>query len=278
MMMIAHALRLGWKTVVIDGKGGADWSPFAGLVEYHKSDALDLPDQVGRLVEEYERRRSGEVAANPTLIVVEEYGDINDCMNTVQAADANGGLMTIIRKGRDVRMHLCFIDQYPDRWQPQLLQNTKAKFVFWLEDGAIVKQYKVHELDRRGEFMHRGQRYRSFDMKPHVQKLLGLAAPTRYPMLIDIDGGSERMDDRQGVSQETPSTEGAGKWDELLAAYIAQHPQVLGDDLPRGTISEIARRMAAADGSVKPFENYKGVASDLVSEIREKQGGVGRNK
>lgn len=272
LMMLAHAMRLGWRIVILDGKGGDDWSPFARQVEYHESFPDVFPDQVRHLVNEYDNRRNGRVPCAPMIVVIEEYGDINDSMSRLQKASANAGLMTIIRKGRDIDMHLCFIDQYPDRWEPQLLQNTKAKFVHWLEDGTIVKQYKAHELAQVGEFFFRGERFNSFDMKPHTRKMLEIAAPVRYPLLID--GEFERLEyepeteSKLDYEYEAVSRETGGKWDELISRYIAEFPDTLGADLPRGTIAELARRMAAADGNVKPYENYKGEASEGLKEYR----------
>ena len=272
VMMLAHALRLGWRAIVLDGKGGDDWSAFAELVEYHEVYPDIFPDQVRSLMDEYDRRRSGEAPLHPMWITIEEYGDTNSSMTRSQAVLANNGLMTIMRKGRDLNMHLCLIDQYPDRWEPQLLQNTKAKFVYWLEDGAIVKQYKAHELAQRGEFFFRGQRYRSFDMRPHVGRLLGIAAPVRHPRLIE--GECERVASVQAKGEPLrygttePAKEVGGKWDALIDGYVAENPHILTGELPRGTIAEIARRMAAADGGTKPYENYKGVASDLLGGLR----------
>lgn len=109
-------------------------------------------------------------------------------------------------------------------------------------------------------------------MRPHVGRLLGIAAPVRHPRLIE--GECERVEElsykapvgkaADGVSQETSG----GKWDALIDAYVAENPHILTGDLPRGTIAEIARRMAAADGGAKPYENYKGVASDLLGGLR----------
>ena len=273
VMMLAHALRLGWRAIVLDGKGGDDWSAFSDLVEYHEVYPDIFPDQVRSLMDEYERRRRGKVPLHPMWITIEEYGDTNGNMTKSQAALANNGLMTIMRKGRDLNMHLCLIDQYPDRWEPQLLQNTKAKFVYWLEDGAIVKQYKAHELAQRGEFFFRGQRYRSFDMRPHVGRLLSIAAPVRHSRLIEGECGrvEEELsyDSASGVSQETVSE--GGKWDEWFTRYVAQHPEIVADEPPRGTFAEAARAMAKTDGDLKPYTDYKSVISGLVAEWREKR-------
>ena len=219
MMLLAHALRMGWQTVILDGKGGADWSHFQGVSEYHRADYDTFPDQVDHLVGEYQRRRNGEADPPPLWVVVEEYGDLNYGMSRAQSQRANDGLATLLRMGRDVGMHLCFIDQYPERWEAQIIQNARAKFVHQLADGAIVKEYKAHELSDRGEFFFRGQRYNAFHAKPHVERLLGLAAPVSYPMLID--GSPERVGTVESVRRETSASEASRPSSSPLARSIA---------------------------------------------------------
>lgn len=268
MMLLAHALRLGWQTVILDGKGGKDWSSFASACEYHRAEPSSFPDQVASLVGEYQRRRNGEVEPMPLWVVVEEYGDLNYNMSQAQSKRANDGLATILRMGRDVDMHLCFVDQYPERWEAQIRENTRAKFVHQMADGAIVKEYKAHELGDRGEFFFRSQRYRSFHAKPHVERLLGLAAPVSYPMLIDAS--AERVassPDVPNVRRETFGTS-AGKWDALIDQFVATRPDVLGGGMERGRVSELARIMAMEDGEGRGYENYKGVASELLNAYR----------
>ncbi len=177
MLIVGYALKNGYRVSILDGKGGADWSKFSRWCEYQDTDNTNFVGALESIREEYERRAelvSFENAPKPQpmLVLIEEYGDINDSLMGEVKERANVILDTLIRKARHTGIHLCFIDQYPEKWNQQLLQNTKNKVVYWLNDGAIVKEYKVHTLAENGEFFLKGEKYKAWHVKPMVKAFL----------------------------------------------------------------------------------------------------------
>lgn len=199
----AQAIRHGWHTVILDPDGGEDWGGFAGHAEWHEADRETFADQVRAVYAEYERRVAGQ-PGKPLFVVIEEYGDMIRQLRIVSRKDADHVdvmLDGILRRGRKHGISLCFVDQYPEHWSPQVIGGTKAKAVFQLgpNQGAKVEEYHAAKLPDRGEFLWRGERYRTWHAKPHVRALLA-DAPALNGYRVMRSGGSsapnapERLD------------------------------------------------------------------------------------
>lgn len=199
MLIVGYALRNGYRTIILDGKGGADWRKFERWCEYVDTDSSNFVDALRPIQSEYERRCEllrfeNAPVMQPMLVLIEEYGDINDTMATKARAAATLILDTLIRKARNTGIHLCFIDQYPEKWDRQLLNNTKNKVVYWLNNGNIVNEYHVHKLAENGEFMLKGHKYAAWHVKPMVKAFLSDVPAMQYPPLsvrpsVEDDGG-----------------------------------------------------------------------------------------
>lgn len=171
MLIVGYALRFGYRVRILDGKGGEDWSVFARWCEHEPTDSGNFVALLRPIFAEFERRsallREHKASSyrrlpeklQPWFILIEEYGDLNERMKKADHDAANLMLTTMVRLARSTGIHLCFIDQYPEKWDDQLMQNTKLKVCYWLLDGAKVKEYNIHELREQGQFMIKGEKY-----------------------------------------------------------------------------------------------------------------------
>lgn len=243
MLIVGYALRNGYRTMILDGKGGADWRKFERWCEYIDTDNSNFVEALQPIQSEYERRcellRFEEAPAmQPMLVLIEEYGDINDTMTPKARTAATLILDTLIRKARNTGIHLCFIDQYPEKWERQLLNNTKNKVVYWLNNGNIVNEYHVHKLAENGEFMLKGQKYAAWHVKPMVKNFLADVPAVQYPPLSvrpsveDEGGGIPLVADKR--------TDGQADITNLQAAVLQWRR-----DNPEGIQADCIRAMAA---------------------------------
>jgi hypothetical protein len=243
MLIVGYALRNGWRAIILDGKGGADWRKFERWCEYQDTDSSNFVDALRPIQSEYERRCEllrfeNAPQMQPMLVLIEEYGDINDTMSAKAKAIANSILDTLIRKARNTGIHLCFIDQYPEKWERQLLNNTKNKVVYWLNNGNIVNEYHVHTLAENGEFFLKGQKYAAWHVKPMVKAFLSDVPAMQYsplsvrPSVADDGGGVPLVADKR--------TDGQADITDLQAAVMQWRL-----DNPGGIQADCIRAMAA---------------------------------
>ncbi len=181
--VVLNAIRSGWKVVVInpDGNrpppdGGAGWNLFEGAVELHETDPSAFPGQVEAIYNLYEQRAT-TTNPRPVLVVWEEYGDTYRHLKTRSRNDADAVdvmLDTILQRGRKHRVHMAFVDQYPENWSNAVLGGTKFKTVFQLGpgQGSKVEEYGAGKLPPVGRFLVRGVEYSSFDASAAVPAIL----------------------------------------------------------------------------------------------------------
>ena len=272
-LLATQAVRAGYHTVILDPDGGEDWSPFAQVAEHCETDRTTFADQVRTVYRLFERRADGADRKIPVFVVIEEYGDIISQLRTVSRGDADHVdtmLDTMLRRGRKRRIHLCFVDQYPEKWSPQVISGAKFQTVFQLgpNQGAKMQQYKAHELPDRGAFLHRGQIYRTWHAAAEMPALLqGIQPTSRRLITANGDNVGAAPAHRQPTPRVTPvhrapesSTEHAAKWREFTDRWFEAHPQFLSE--PYGGISALARSMAHADGRTDDWPSYKSTAKE----------------
>lgn len=244
MTVVGYALKNGWRVSILDGKNrGDDWSKFSRWCEHTWIDSSNFANALKPIKAEYDRRSEllrfeNPPKLQPLLVMIEEYGDINDGLTGKAKEAANSILDTLVRKARDTEIHLCFIDQYPEKWEQQLLNNTKSKVVYWLNDGAIVKEHKIYTLAEKGEFMLKGQKYASWYVKPMVKAFLSDVPAVQYPPLsvrpsVEDDGGSIPL-----VADKR--TDGQADITDLQAAVLQWRR-----DNPEGSQADCRRAMEA---------------------------------
>lgn len=181
------AMRSGYRVVVLDGKGGMDWSVFADVAEVHDTDRSTFLDQMEVVSMEYLRRMElarryqvkhvamlNSADVPPMLIIVEEFGDLARSLGNKRMGQIDNMLDSIGAKGRAADVHFCLIDQYPERWSQTVLGATKAKILYKLGPGQGVKagDWHAQTLPDYGRFRYNGVEYNAWHVEPVAQQLL----------------------------------------------------------------------------------------------------------
>ena len=275
MLLAVQAVRAGHHTIILDPEFGADWSPLAGVAEHHGTDREVFADQVRTvyaLLEKRVKRANGE-GKRPVFVVLEEYGDLIAQLRRVSRKDADhvdAMLDTLLRRGRKHNIHLCFVDQYPENWSPQVMGGTKFQAVFQLGpgQGAKMAQWKANDLPDRGAFLHRGRVFHTWHAAAELPRLLqGIPATNRR--LIAGNGANagatpaQRPPDAPSAPAQRPpkpESESEAKWREFTDRWFEAHPQFLSE--PYGGISALARAMAHEDGRPEDWPAYKSTAKE----------------
>lgn len=303
--LLLLAIRHGFHAIVLDGKGGIDFGMFDGAAEWHETDPDLLADQIAVLADEHERR--GRMLAQhgasnmwelnghapPRLFVLmEEYGALQDDMrmsNPRQAERTNYLVNKLMRKGRATGIHFGLLDQDTEFWSSPVRGAAKCKVIYQVDESEAGRlgEYHAARLPERGAFMLRGgsDQYAAWHVEPHAKRLLASLPALRGPRLLEarrvevddyasgdvgpLAGGWEAAEDAPAARGRQPPGADRGKWDTLIENWFFEHPEALEPGPARG-ITDIARRMARADGDSKPVENYKGVASELFHAYRDK--------
>jgi hypothetical protein len=294
--LVAQALRTGYHVVIIDPKGGVDWSPWSQHVEWHESTPDVFPLQVEALWAEHERRMRLVREANVrtiddiggvphVIVVIEEYGDLISQLRRGdrRTADATDNLLDrLMRLSRASGIHLLMIDQYPEEWSQQVIGNTKwlATFRLGPNQGAKVRQYNADRLPDYGRFIVREREYNAWFAAPYLEKILSFVPASTLRVIdgeftVQPDGGvatsgEQSMNGAMNGAMNAPSTlEGWYEW--TLANYLPHHPELLQVDANgRGIgVRALAEAMAAhGRGDVSQYEAMKGVASEVAKRLR----------
>jgi hypothetical protein len=297
--LVAQALRVGYHVVILDPKGGADWSAWRTHAEWHPSDPEAFPAQVDALWREHARRIAAGGQHQPVLVVIEEYGDLIARLRRAdrKRADATDATLDrLMRLSRSSRIHLLMIDQYPEDWSQQVIAGCKRLFAFRLgpNQGAKVGQYKADRLPDRGYFLFRDRQYGAWFAAPHLDRMLAMTPASSAPRVIDGEftvsspGGGRgatsgelamnaAMNGATNAATNTPST--TAEWCEWTRTqYLPEHPELLQVDASgRGFgVSALARAMArTARGDAAQMEAFKGVASEVARRLRAEAPPVG---
>ena len=220
--LVLAAIKSGYQTVILDGKGGMDWSNFRAVAEWHETDAHVFQMQMAAIYDEYERRmgvaRSSQVShikelrrsdLQPLLVVIEEIGAVFNEMRRRKlfaALDQIGDWIDLIAtNGRAADVHLALITQHPRELGDQVLMATKAKILykFGPGQGNSVGDWHAERLPDNGRFRYNLEEYNPWWVKPKVEQLLTVLPPHRFPLLISAGAQS-------ASSQGSPSSQGGG--------------------------------------------------------------------
>lgn len=291
--LVAQALRTGYHVVILDPKGGSDWSAWRNHAEWHASDAEVFPAQIDALWNEHSRRITHGGQHQPVLVLIEEYGDLIAQLRRLdrqRAAAADAMLDRLMRLSRASRIHLLLIDQYPEHWSQQVIANTKwlAAFRLGPNQGAKIGQYRADRLPDRGRFLVRGREYDAWFAAAHLDKLLERTPASAAPRVIDgeftvrsqaSEGGATSgeqatnapMNASMNASMNAVPATAAEWYDWVLGSYLPAHPELLQVDAEgRGVgVSSLARAMAQlARGDASQYAAFKGVASEVAKRLR----------
>jgi hypothetical protein len=297
--LAAQALRVGFHVVILDPKGGADWSAWRQHAEWHPSNPEVFPAQVDALWREHARRIAAGGQHQPVLVVIEEYGDLIAQLRRIdrKRADATDATLDrLMRLSRSSRIHLLMIDQYPEDWSQQVIAGCKWLGVFRLgpNQGNKVSEYGADQLPDRGYFLLRRRKYGAWFAAPHLDRMLAMTPASSAPRVIDGEFTVSSSGWGRGATSGELSTNGAmnaamngatntpsttAEWYEWTRTqYLPEHPELLQVDASgRGIgVSALARAMARqARGDSSQMEAYKGVASEVARRLRAEVPPVG---
>lgn len=294
LMIALAARRHGWQVIVLDGKGGIDWQPYAAALEVWPADYTTIGDQLAAI----ERLHRGRMATLRNygapnigeltdihypnlLVIVEEYGHISQSLRAADGADAAEKIASLhsnlMRVSRATGVHFLLVDQSPQGWPGVIRANVKTWIAYHLGGGqaAAINMYATHKLPKSGAFMTSDDAetvYRSWHTASHAAPLLRQLPPSGGRII------NAPYSVREGVSSDvfpavspevdTPPGESGNKWDEFILAYMVQHIE-LWQTPPRG-IRELAREMSRSEiGNSSAENSYVGIASKTVRRFRD---------
>jgi len=297
------ALKFGWHPIILDPKGGTDLRPFAMHGEWRPTSAEKFGEQMALIREEHARRhqilRDHEVAnidelhsaeLPHVLVFCEEYGalweEIEATYKRAEVERINSDIDVMMRMSRMTGIHFCFVDQFPEKWSQQVFMATKMRLVYQVAPGqdSFLREYKADALPDRGAFMYRRQVYQSWHVKPVLRDLLMTTPPSRYDELIDTgvnvpallsepvrDGVHETVrEGGEGVhpvvappaDERTNAANGGPKWEEFTRDWLVNNEP---------SPSALARAMATAEGDIKSYDRYKGIAAQMIAACQQAQ-------
>lgn len=189
ILMMANALRSKWRVIILDGKGGADWSKYSKVLEYHALDYTNVSAFIGSLTQEYERRQAklNEASANniweltpiprPTMVMIDEFGAVMDSLKIANATEYKRvglELGNLLRLSRSSGISMVFCDQDPSKWPSAMRANLPVNICFKLGGmkGNSVAEYNLNELDRTGHFQVNGDRYHAWPTYKVIDSIL----------------------------------------------------------------------------------------------------------
>ncbi|MBW3601521.1 MAG: DUF87 domain-containing protein [Actinobacteria bacterium] len=236
-VVVAGALRAGWRVAVVDAKGGGDFGYLAGRP------GVDVADDTAgartalvawarrEMDERYRRlrvaRRRGQAVADedrrPVLLVVDEATSLLDeARRDASGPSLPGNLRSIARKGRQVGVHLLLADQRPDALEglpADVRRNLEARLAVGPHDQAA--SHALFHDEALGPSIAGVKGRALLKTGPTVQRVQGfwLADPD------DLDGASDA--DRRAAERWLPPRE--------------RRPADAGDGEPDDTIDLGAR-------------------------------------
>ncbi|MFN8495684.1 MAG: FtsK/SpoIIIE domain-containing protein [Caldilineaceae bacterium] len=231
LLLMAYALRFKFRVVILDGKGGADWSRFRNMVEYSKLDYSNVSTIVDQLYAEYERRQTmlNDYQVNsiwelpkhagrprPTLIIVDEFGAV---MDSLKAADKTKyksvevTLGNLLRLSRGAGLYLMPCDQNPTKWPGTMRANLPVNICFRLGGGigGAVNEYNLDQLDRVGHFQVAGVDYHAWPTYQVVDDLLATIEYQKPKALLTMQAESPLKDGQSSPTIDDPSIADGGE-------------------------------------------------------------------
>lgn len=207
ILMMANALRSRWRVIILDGKGGADWSKYSKVLEYHALDYTNVSAFIGSLTREYERRQAklNEANANniweltpmprPTMVMVDEFGAVMDSLKIANATEYKRvglELGNLLRLSRSSGISMVFCDQDPSKWPSAMRANLPVNICFKLGGmkGNSVAEYNLNELDRTGHFQVNGGRFHAWPTYKVIDSILPGIDYKKPKALLTVDGPS----------------------------------------------------------------------------------------
>lgn len=307
-LLAAEALHTGAHVVVFDPARLKDWGAFAHCAELvDTSDPAALADGAARLMTIYHNRSrrlaqagAGDIAqmSSPPqriVVVIAEFGaqcELARADGDIAAIETP--LLQLARKAAATGIHLLLEDQVVDKWPRGMAGNTApviGRMPLYAAQacGFVPRRGLTTDTFERGQFWFGGRLLRVPHVQPALRELLAdVPAPQQLVMLTpawkgreegsrstvpdDAGGGVLGRSTPENAGMErntgTPQEDAPGRWDDVVAAWFAAHPQALTG--PALGISDLARAMCRDNegGSEANYEAYKGRAHPLFHAFR----------
>ena len=217
-LIMAYVLRFKQRFIVLDGKGGADWSKYQDVVEYQPVDYTNIGAIVGQLETQRQHRQHklNELGINSiwqadkppkaVFVLFDEFGSVMDSLRLAdkpQYKQVELMLGNLLRLSRSTGIYFIFCDQDPTKWPSSMAANLTDNLCFKLggNKGSAVSEYNLSSLGQ-GEFQVGNERYFTYPTYQVIDGLLSDIQPKKPVALLT--GCSETVVDDRGVVAEKP--------------------------------------------------------------------------
>lgn len=186
-------------------------------------------------------------------------------------AQTDNALAEIAQRGRKRAVHLTVYGQLPGELPSELAGNLRnLTFTQAENQGNKVGFWGAHNLGE-GQFAFEGKVYDSFTPLLEAPQIMAgrSVPPPLLPEFSSVPNPVSRNVPSPFSSVDTPSqadgnegtdSPGGRKWEDFARAWIAQNPD--------GGPSALAKAMAAVDGNIKPYTDYKSEADRRLKVLR----------
>jgi len=145
MLMLIYAKQFGMDVLILDGKFGVDWKPWARFVEWQEMTHQTIIAQLESLTELYMSRveliqKSGvshidDVDGNHphVFVMIEEFGAMCAALKATSRKTYNRMevlLGELFSKARFTGLHICIMDQKPNKWAQSITANISSYFAY----------------------------------------------------------------------------------------------------------------------------------------------------
>ena len=259
LMLMANAIKNKYRIVILDGKGGADWSKYSHIAEYYALDYSNVGGIVKQMVSEYEKRQAvlnqhgvnsiWELPAGakprPTLFIVDEFGATMDSLKAASKTAYKAvelDLGNLLRLSRGAGLYVCLCDQNPSKWPGTVRANLPVNLCYRLGGGIgnAVQEYNLDKLERVGQFQVSNEIYNAFPTYQVIDQLLPDGNYKKPLALLTVDGavtgyGKEGGDRGQNPTPQSvtvtpvtaPVTSGYTRVTAPVTAPVTDDPEVV---------------------------------------------------
>ncbi|CAN5490084.1 hypothetical protein BH10CHL1_BH10CHL1_01580 [soil metagenome] len=226
LLLMAYALKNRFRVVVLDGKGGADWSKFRHLVEYYSLDYSNVGELVRQMMNEYDKRQAvlNDAGANsiwelpsnvtkprPTLFIIDEFGATMDSLKAANKTAYKAvelDLGNLLRLSRGAGMYVVLCDQNPTKWPGTVRANMPMNVCFRLGGniGNAINEYNLDHLERVGHFQVGGTDYHAWPTFQEIDSVLANVEYKKPKALLTVQQELKLQHMALTVSDEQAST------------------------------------------------------------------------
>lgn len=234
LLLMSYVLKHGQRFIILDGKGGADWSKYQNIIEYQPLDYTNILGIVAQL-ESYREHRQQKLnkmginsiwqAPKPPqaiYVMIDEFGAV---MDSLKLANPRGYKQTatvlsnLLRLSRSTGIYFTFCDQDPTKWPSSMAANLTDNICFKLggNKGSAVSEYNLASLSQ-GEFQVGNERYFAYPTYTVIDGILGDIKPAKPKALLTVTGDGRGVD--QSIEPSIANTGYAGYTPKIVTGEV----------------------------------------------------------